>query len=520
MKAYVILDGGGVKGAALAGCLAAAEDQGVEIIGYAGTSAGAIVATLAVVGYSGREILELMKTTAHPKSVLDDSGSLLVQARHLGEHCIKTVNCDKSTILKAISLWGVHKQQPFQLLLRETGLYRGQKLREVLIHLITTRQPSLGKTGDVTFADLQNAGCHPLKIVASDLSNRKAAVFSSNDTQYGMSVIEAVRASSCYPYLFQPVQLADGRRLADGGLSSNLPMFLFAEEHRLTQHPILAFDLVSQRCERDHTFMTYSNDLLAAALEASDDLMVDLVPGVERIPVPVPPEIGTLKFDLSDAEVDALFDRGYDETVAFLRGYSRFQNTKRAGEEVQKQLWAVHGDRKLFEPVLWALASMVQARTNAKEVRSQIMLPTGRPGGSRIVTYCYGFRDTDADSDLELEEFAGCTGRCLRRRRPTVADLEAAKTKFADWGLSKSTQAKVATDRRAMLSVPIWAWCENVQALDPDRHPIIGILSVDSSSPLADTGWLQIDQHGEANINGDLSNVMTEWAYVVSKLLN
>jgi len=47
MKAFVILDGGGVKGAALAGCLAAAEDRGIEIVAYGGTSAGSIVALLA-----------------------------------------------------------------------------------------------------------------------------------------------------------------------------------------------------------------------------------------------------------------------------------------------------------------------------------------------------------------------------------------------------------------------------------------------------------------------------------------
>lgn len=51
MKAYAILDGGGVKGAALAGALAAAEHNGIEFAGFGGTSAGAIVALLACVGY-------------------------------------------------------------------------------------------------------------------------------------------------------------------------------------------------------------------------------------------------------------------------------------------------------------------------------------------------------------------------------------------------------------------------------------------------------------------------------------
>jgi NTE family protein len=60
MKAYGIFDGGGVKGAALAGCLAAAKDHDVDFIGYGGTSASSIVACLAAVGYKGAEIRDLM----------------------------------------------------------------------------------------------------------------------------------------------------------------------------------------------------------------------------------------------------------------------------------------------------------------------------------------------------------------------------------------------------------------------------------------------------------------------------
>ena len=59
MRAYGILDGG-VKGAALAGCLAAGEEQGVQFLGFGGTSAGSIVATLASVGYNGKGLGELL----------------------------------------------------------------------------------------------------------------------------------------------------------------------------------------------------------------------------------------------------------------------------------------------------------------------------------------------------------------------------------------------------------------------------------------------------------------------------
>jgi NTE family protein len=53
MQAYAVMDGGGVKGAALAGCLRAADDAGIEFIGFGGTSAGSIIAVLACVGFTG-----------------------------------------------------------------------------------------------------------------------------------------------------------------------------------------------------------------------------------------------------------------------------------------------------------------------------------------------------------------------------------------------------------------------------------------------------------------------------------
>src|ERR1700748_1617429 len=62
MQAYAVMDGGGVKGAALAGCLLAAEEAHIQFVGYGGTSAGSIVALLACVGYSGAELERIMPT--------------------------------------------------------------------------------------------------------------------------------------------------------------------------------------------------------------------------------------------------------------------------------------------------------------------------------------------------------------------------------------------------------------------------------------------------------------------------
>ena len=57
MQAYAVFDGGGVKGAALAGCLKAAQESKIEFVGFGGSSAGSIVALLATAGeLRGQEV--------------------------------------------------------------------------------------------------------------------------------------------------------------------------------------------------------------------------------------------------------------------------------------------------------------------------------------------------------------------------------------------------------------------------------------------------------------------------------
>jgi len=166
---------------------------------------------------------------------------------------------------------------------------------------------------------------------------------------------------------------------------------------------------------------------------------------------------------------------------------------------------------------------MVEERTKAQEVRSHIMLPTGESNDSRIVTYGHGYRSAeDADSNLRLSKYGGCSGRCLRDRSPKIADLEEAKRSFADWEMTEDQQARVAQDRKSMLSFPVWgpiSWTEN---LDPRLQdaPIWGILSIDSSTSLADTEWVAGEVSAQnSKAERKLVEIMVSWAGIISKLL-
>jgi predicted acylesterase/phospholipase RssA len=58
MDAYGIFQGGGAKGYAHVGALKAAEERDIRFTRLAGTSAGAIVASLVAAGYSADELLD------------------------------------------------------------------------------------------------------------------------------------------------------------------------------------------------------------------------------------------------------------------------------------------------------------------------------------------------------------------------------------------------------------------------------------------------------------------------------
>ena len=56
-----VFEGGGVKGIGLVGAVAAIEEAGYQFVNLAGTSAGAIVASLLAVGYTAGEIEQALQ---------------------------------------------------------------------------------------------------------------------------------------------------------------------------------------------------------------------------------------------------------------------------------------------------------------------------------------------------------------------------------------------------------------------------------------------------------------------------
>jgi NTE family protein len=83
-----------------------------------------------------------------------------------------------------------------------SGLLKGEKFHQ----LLATHLPA-------DFKDLQK----PLAVATTDIETGEEVFITEGD------LISALRASSCYPGMFEPLQFR-GRTLADGGIVNNLPV--------------------------------------------------------------------------------------------------------------------------------------------------------------------------------------------------------------------------------------------------------------------------------------------------------
>lgn len=142
---------------------------------------------------------------------------------------------------------------------QEFGLYRSRKLQDFLLRKLKEQLTLLEYNDDVTFDDLNKLHLPPLKIVASDIGRHVSRVYSGRGgNELNGSVLEAVGASMTYPFVFRPVQVND-RFLMDGGLCSNLPIFLFEKERRsdgLRFVHVLLPTKVELRCEKWYKQLT------------------------------------------------------------------------------------------------------------------------------------------------------------------------------------------------------------------------------------------------------------------------
>jgi NTE family protein len=312
-----VFEGGGVKGIALVGALSAAEEAGVERWkNVAGTSAGAIVACLVAVGYTAEKLHEIMAPLDYaafadygwPGKV---RGLLWNQFRMRG---LAPGRFFKQWLGNQIA------QSP---LANEVG---ERELR--FKHLVRADLPA-GLSDDE-----QQRVRYRLQVIASDVTGGRMLLLPNDIAGFSLTrggptivpdellVVDAVRMSMSYPYLFAPVTLWQNDRahfMVDGGLLSNFPIWLFDTQSQPPARPTWGFRLHGGVNPDEHPpyrpipMPFWRLKLLKAMFEAAtgawDRWQLDAATSARAVSIPTG-TIATTDFGLTRGEADGLFERG------------------------------------------------------------------------------------------------------------------------------------------------------------------------------------------------------------------
>jgi NTE family protein len=324
-SADAVFEGGGVKGIAFAGAVAAAEDAGLEEWkNIAGTSAGAIVACLLAVGYDANRL----------KKILDE--------------VVYKQFADYGRLGKIQGLiWNQFRS--FGL---APGLFLTKWLRERIKESPLAQR--LGKE-ELTFADVARDDLpenlapadaerarYRLQVIASEISAGRMLVlphdikgyYRKDGTPYTpdtLELAEAVRMSLSYPYLYSPHVLYDKQErphyVIDGGLLSNFPVWLFdRRDDKPPARPTWAFRLHGgtrdeprepyRPLPRPRWRIPLAKSIFQAATGAWDERHIVQTASVRTINIPTF-DVETTDFNLSKENGKRLFDSGYKSTKQF-----------------------------------------------------------------------------------------------------------------------------------------------------------------------------------------------------------
>ena len=503
---YAIFQGGGAKGVSHVGALAALEANHLEIVGAAGASAGAIVAALSAVGLSARDILDprpdggdiLKANDCTPTSLLgEDAWERLGHLRERGDWLAGTIALGGVGL--GLLLWpGMSRSA--RGVLKGFGHLDTSGIRELVNTVLHKRLCAVHAAHDapppparITFDDI-DPGVFPelrsLKIVATDLSNRRLAIFDRDRTP-AVEVAHAVTASMAIPVVFKPVSLpaGDGKPDAlhvDGGLVSNLPIWLFAEEKLAFERtrpnappvPIVGFTLqgapwpeLTKKRRPLPPFFDFLRNVAETALSAGQSVAQEFVQDLVIVPLETGLEL--LSFDRPRSDYVRSYVEGFDCADRHMR-----QSLVLKPERVQEALGDFYNRARI------ELDAALE-RLNRPPVNLLRVNLTERFGQRAFrVTFSFNM-DADADDRLELDWRGRGVARAFESGTFEHAPVgEAWSDPRLDY-MTKYERALLRPGVRSVISTPIFETVAEWERAPAERGAPAGVLSLDSDTDLA-----------------------------------
>ncbi len=304
-KANAVFEGGGVKGIAIAGALTVAARY-YDWVYVAGTSAGAIVASLVAAGYTPDEIKDMILDIDYRR--FEDS--------------------DRWARLPLVG--------PFLNLEFKLGIYKGNYIEKWIGERL--KQKGIERFGDLAVPGWpkDSKWRYRLRVIASDISTGRMLNLPQDIVNYGLDpdylgVAKAIRMSISIPFFFEPVTLKywgeNGNMtvsyIVDGGVLSNFPVWLFDHEAEIEALPTIGFKLVGPDEGRPHQVrgpLSMLKALFGTMMEAHDNRYILERHFDRTIAIPTL-GVRTTDFGISRPKTEELFRSGVLAAERFFQGW-------------------------------------------------------------------------------------------------------------------------------------------------------------------------------------------------------
>jgi NTE family protein len=279
----VVFGGGGIRGIALIGFLRKAEELGIDFTGVGGVSTGALFGALYAAGYNSTELEKLALETDF-SHFLDGKG--------------------RSLKLLDPSIWvSVYEHM---------GTNPGKSLE-------TWLNSKLYAKNGYRLLKFKDVGKN-LRILAADVTHREPVVFDKKLTPES-TVASAARMSAGIPLIYYPYRREGEERLVDGGIVSNMPMWLFK------QGPTIGVRLVSTATrppQAPRNGIEFIGALVGTVID-SRATADSLSAGPGRIVEIDTGDIDPLDFGLNEARKKELIFAGYKHAEEFFGAYAKIR---------------------------------------------------------------------------------------------------------------------------------------------------------------------------------------------------
>lgn len=304
-KANAVFEGGGVKGIGIAGALSVAERY-YDWVYVAGSSAGAIIASLVAAGYNAEEITE------------------------------KVMNLDFKRFIDSDCVGQMPFLGPMLRLKFNLGIYRGNYIENWVRENLKAK--GIERFGDLVVREnLRNSqGRYRLRVIASDITSGMMLILPQDIARYGidpdqLDIARAIRMSISIPFFFEPVAMSylneTGQKhinyIVDGGLLSNFPVWLFDHGTGTEGLPTFGFKLVGPNADRANQ-ITGPFSMLAALfgtmMEAHDLRYIEERNFERTISIPTL-GVRTTDFGISKEKTKQLYQSGVNAAEAFFNGW-------------------------------------------------------------------------------------------------------------------------------------------------------------------------------------------------------